>query len=247
MSAQVTRVLLPAEELESRIGYQFKNKTLLKRALTHRSFASEHNERLEFLGDSVLNCVIGHALFLRDRHFTEGVLSRVRSNLVCEKALDEIAAQIQIGQFIYLGEGELKTGGADRPSILADACEAVFGAVFLDGGFEEAQHVILRLYEPILSAKAMSGERLAKDHKTLLQEFLQARRLPVPSYRIIKVTGAAHCQHFVCACSVPKAELEEVGEGKSRRAAEQEAAGRMLEKVKARFPYAKKSKSTTPL
>lgn len=187
-----------------------------------------------------MNCVIGHALFLRDRHFTEGVLSRVRSNLVCEKALDEIAAQIQIGQFIYLGEGELKTGGADRPSILADACEAVFGAVFLDGGFEEAQHVILRLYEPILSAKAMSGERLAKDHKTLLQEFLQARRLPVPSYRIIKVTGAAHCQHFVCACSVPKAELEEVGEGKSRRAAEQEAAGRMLEKVKAKFPYAKK-------
>ena len=224
MSAQVTRVLLPAEELESRIGYQFKNKALLKRALTHRSFASEHNERLEFLGDSVLNCVIGHALFLRDRHFTEGVLSRVRSNLVCEKALDEIAAQIQIGQFIYLGEGELKTGGADRPSILADACEAVFGAVFLDGGFEEAQHVILRLYEPILSAK----------------EFVQARRLRVPSYRIIMVTGAAHCQHFVCACSLPKAELEEVGEGKSRRAAEQEAAGRMLEKVKAKFPYAKK-------
>ena len=161
MSAQVTRVLLPAEELESRIGYQFKNKVLQKRALTHRSFASEHNERLEILGDSVLTCVIGHALFLRDRHFTEGVLSRVRSYLVCEKALVEIAAQIQIGQFIYLGEGELKTGGADRPSILADACEAVFGAVFLDGGFEEAQHVILRLYEPILSAKAMSGERLA--------------------------------------------------------------------------------------
>ena len=137
MSVPVTRVLLPAEELEARIGYQFKNKALLKRALTHRSFAAEHNERLEFLGDSVLNCVIGHALFLRDRHFTEGVLSRVRSNLVCEKALDEIAAQIQIGQFIYLGEGELKTGGADRPSILADACEAVFGAVFLDGGFED--------------------------------------------------------------------------------------------------------------
>ena len=160
--------------------------------------------------------------------------------MVCEKALDEIAAQIQIGQFIYLGEGELKTGGADRPSILADACEAVFGAVFLDGGFEEAQQVILRLYEPILSAKAMSSERLAKDHKTLLQEFLQARRLPVPTYRILKVTGAAHCQHFVCACSVPKAELEELGEGKSRRAAEQEAAGRMLEKVKAKFPYSKK-------
>ena len=245
MNAPVTRVLLAPEELEKRIGYCFKNKALLKRALTHRSFGAEHNERLEFLGDSVLNCVIGHALFLRDRHFDEGVLSRVRANLVCEKALDEIAAEIQIGSFIYLGEGELRTGGADRPSILADACEAVFGAVFLDGGFEEAQKVILRLYEPLLSAKAMSGERLSKDHKTLLQEFLQARRMPVPAYRIIRVWGAAHCQQFECACTVAKAELEEVGQGKSRRAAEQEAAGRMLEKLKIKYPYPKK-KSTTP-
>lgn len=240
MNTLVSRVLLPAEELEARIGYQFKNKALLKRALTHRSFGAEHNERLEFLGDSVLNCVIGHALFLRDRHFTEGVLSRVRANLVCERALDEIAAQIHIGQFIYLGEGELKTGGADRPSILADACEAVFGAVFLDGGFGQAQDVILRLYEPILSAKAMSNERLSKDHKTLLQEFLQARRMPVPVYRIIKVTGAAHCQHFECACSVAKADMEEFGEGRSRREAEQEAAGKMLDKLKVKFPHPKK-------
>lgn len=240
MTTSATRILLPPEELEERIGYQFQNKALLRRALTHRSFGAEHNERLEFLGDSVLNCVIGHALFLRDRHFTEGVLSRVRANLVCEKALDEIAAQIQIGQFIRLGEGELKTGGDARPSILADACEAVFGAVFLDGGFENAQRVILRLYEPILSAKAMSNERLAKDHKTMLQEFLQARRLPVPEYRILEITGAAHCQNFRCACSVPAAGLEEQGEGKSRRAAEQEAAGRMLAKVKVKYPHPKK-------
>ena len=232
MNASVNRVLLSAEELEKRIGYEFKNKALLKRALTHRSFAVEHNERLEFLGDSVLNCVIGHALFLRDRHFDEGVLSRVRANLVCEKALDEIAAEIQIGQFIYLGEGELKTGGADRPSILADACEAVFGAVFLDSGFEEAQKVILRLYE-----------RLSKDHKTLLQEFLQARRMNVPQYRILKVTGAAHCQHFECACAVAEAGMQEMGEGKSRREAEQQAAGRMLDKLRVKYPQtARKNK-----
>lgn len=237
----VTRTLLPPQELEKRIGYSFKNKALLKRSLTHRSFGAENNERLEFLGDSVLNCVIGHALFLRDRHFTEGVLSRVRANLVCEKALDEIAAQIEIGNFIQLGEGELKTGGATRPSILADACEAVFGAVFLDGGFEQAQQVILRLYEPLLSSKAMTGERLSKDNKTQLQEFLQARRLPVPDYRILQVSGAAHCQHFQCACSVPKAGLEEVGSGSNRRAAEQEAAGKVLDKLRAKFPHSNSS------
>ena len=154
------REVLSIEELESRIGYVFENKSIVKRALTHRSFAADHNERLEFLGDSVLNCVIGYALFLRDKHFTEGVLSRARANLVCEKALNEIAREIDIGAFIYLGDGELKTGGAARPSILADACEAVFGAVFLDGGFEKAREVILRLYEPILTSAAMAHERL---------------------------------------------------------------------------------------
>ena len=154
--------------LEERIDYHFKNKALLTRAVTHRSFAAEHNERLEFLGDSVLNCVVGHALFLRDTHYTEGVLSRTRANFVCEKTLDEIAAEIKIGEFIRLGEGELKTGGASRPSILADACEAVFGAVFLDAGFEAAQRVILRLYEPILAAGKVRLVRFAKYAMTLL-------------------------------------------------------------------------------
>ena len=130
--------------LEERIGYVFKNKALLKRALTHRSFGAEHNERLEFLGDSVLNCAVGHSLFLRDKHFNEGVLSRVRANFVCEKTLDEIARAIEISAYIRLGEGELHTGGATRPSILADACEAVFGAIFLDSDFEQAERVILR-------------------------------------------------------------------------------------------------------
>ena len=171
------REVLSIEELESRIGYVFENKSIVKRALTHRSFAADHNERLEFLGDSVLNCVIGYALFLRDKHFTEGVLSRARANLVCEKALNEIAREIDIGAFIYLGDGELKTGGAARPSILADACEAVFGAVFLDGGFEKAQEVILRLYEPILTSAAMAHERLDKDAKTKLQEYRYAAQL----------------------------------------------------------------------
>ncbi len=226
------RTLLPVETLEERIGYRFVDRNLAMRALTHRSFAAEHNERLEFLGDSVLNCVVGHALFLRDKHFDEGVLSRARANFVCEKALDEIGKTLEIGNFIRLGEGELKTGGASRPSILADALEAVFGAVFLDGGFEKAQEVILRLYEPILSAKTMTADRLAKDAKTLLQEFLQGMHLHLPEYRIVKIQGAAHNQNFVCACRIERLGIEAEGEGKSRRAAEQIAAARVLEEVR---------------
>ncbi len=233
MQSPVTRELLDPELLEERIDYKFKDKSLLVRALTHRSFAAEHNERLEFLGDSVLNCVIAYALFQRDKHFTEGVLSRVRANLVCERALDEIAAQIEIGRFIRLGEGELKTGGAARPSILADACEAVFGAVFHDSGFDEARRVILRLYDPVFEQMTKSDDRLSKDAKTQLQEFLQARHIVVPAYRVVKISGAAHCQTFVCACSVPHFRCEEMGQGRSRRAAEQQAAGKMLEKLQA--------------
>ena len=126
--------MLPLTELEERIGYEFTDKKLLRRAVTHRSFAQEHNERLEFLGDSVLNCVIGYALFLRDKHFNEGELSRVRANLVCEGTLFEIATRIDISSFLFMGEGEIKTGGAHRPSILADAMEAIFGAVFREAG-----------------------------------------------------------------------------------------------------------------
>lgn len=230
------RNLLPGAELEKRIGYVFKDESLLERALTHRSFSATHNERLEFLGDSVLNCVVGHALFLRDKHFNEGVLSRARANFVCEKTLDEIAARIDIGSFIRLGEGELKTGGEKRPSILADACEAVFGAIFLDGGFAEAQRVILSLYEPILSAETMSAERLQKDDKTLLQEFLQGRHLPIPEYRIEKVSGAQHKQNFVCSCRVAEYDVCETGDGMSRRAAEQVAARKVLERLKTVAP-----------
>ena len=139
--------MLSLEALEERIGYVFQDKKLLRRAVTHRSFAQEHNERLEFLGDSVLNCVIGYALFLRDKHFNEGELSRVRANLVCEKTLHEIALKIDVSSFLYMGEGEVKTGGAHRASILADAMEAIFGAVFREAGFDTAQRVILKLYD----------------------------------------------------------------------------------------------------
>lgn len=218
--------------LEERIGYVFKNKALLKRALTHRSFGAEHNERLEFLGDSVLNCAVGHSLFLRDKHFNEGVLSRVRANFVCEKTLDEIARAIEISAYIRLGEGELHTGGATRPSIMADACEAVFGAIFLDSDFEQAERVILRLYEPILSAGAITPERLSKDAKTRLQEALQARHMDLPEYTIVDSEGAAHALMFRCACRIGRFSICEYGSGTSRRAAEQQAAGKAIEALK---------------
>lgn len=214
--------------LEQRIGYVFKNKSLLKRALTHRSFGAEHNERLEFLGDSVLNCAVGHSLFLRDKHFNEGVLSRVRANFVCEKTLDEIARAIEISSYIRLGEGELHTGGATRPSIMADACEAVFGAIFLDSDFEQAERVILRLYEPILSAGAITPERLSKDAKTRLQEALQARHMDLPEYTIVDSEGAAHALTFRYACRIGRFSICEYGSGTSRRAAEQQAAAKAL-------------------
>ena len=235
------RDLLDVAELEKRIGYTFTNKALINRAITHRSFAADHNERLEFLGDSVLNCVVGHELFLRDKHFTEGVLSRARSNFVCEKTLDEIGRAIEINRFIRLGEGELKTGGATRPSIMADACEVVFGAVFLDGGFEQARRVILSLYEPILSAKSMTPERLSKDAKTQLQELLQGAHFKTPEYRILSVAGAPHAQVFHCACVVEQLQIQACGDGRSRRAAEQVAAAKAIEAVREAIASGKKA------
>jgi ribonuclease III len=218
--------------LEQRIGYVFKDRKLLQRAVTHRSFAAEHNERLEFLGDSVLNCVIGYALFLRDTHFTEGVLSRVRANLVCEKTLAVIARRIDVSSFLRMGEGEMKTGGAHRPSIMADAMEAIFGAVFKESGFEAAQKVILGLFEPILTS--LTPEQLSKDAKTRLQECLQGHHLPLPHYEIVNVEGAAHAQHFTCECHIQLLDIVTTGHATSRREAEQEAAAAALEILKKR-------------
>lgn len=213
--------------LEQRIGYVFRDRKLLQRAVTHRSFAAEHNERLEFLGDSVLNCVIGYALFLRDTHFTEGVLSRVRANLVCEKTLAEIARRIDVSSFLRMGEGEMKTGGAHRPSITADAMEAIFGAVFKESGFEAAQKVILGLFEPILTS--LTPEQLSKDAKTRLQECLQGHHLPLPHYEIVSVEGAAHAQRFTCECRIQLLDIVTTGHATSRRSAEQEAAAAALD------------------
>ena len=205
--------MLSLEALEERIGYVFQDKKLLRRAVTHRSFAQEHNERLEFLGDSVLNCVIGYALFLRDKHFNEGELSRVRANLVCEKTLHEIALKIDVSSFLYMGEGEVKTGGAHRASILADAMEAIFGAVFREAGFDTAQRVILKLYDPILTGP-----------KTRLQELLQGDHLPRPEYAIVAATGAAHERRFECECRIERLKIVTRGTATSRREAEQAAA-----------------------
>ncbi|MCD8340000.1 MAG: ribonuclease III [Burkholderiales bacterium] len=219
--------MLPIDELEKRLGYFFKNPSLLKRAVTHRSYAAEHNERLEFLGDSVLNCVIGYALFKKDTHFNEGSLSRVRANLVKQAPLVEIGKRIGISSFLRVGDGELNTGGTKRPSIMADALEAIFGAVFCDGGFQEAQTVIVRLYEPMLSQ--LAPDTLSKDPKTLLQEMLQSKHLGLPLYEVLEITGAAHDQLFKVMVSVPKLGIKETGIGKSRRQAEQEAAHRAIE------------------
>lgn len=220
-------------ELEATIGYHFKNTKLLERALTHRSFSAEHNERLEFLGDSVVNFVVGHALFVRDKHFTEGELSRVRANLVCEKMLASIGQDLNISQYLFMGEGEVKMGGRNRPSITADAVEALFGAVYVDGGFEEAHAVVMRIFEPILAK--LSPEQLSKDAKTRLQEYLQHEHCPLPQYGVVEVSGMAHELEFTCFCRVHSRgeTLEEQGRARNRRAAEQEAAAKILERLKA--------------
>ncbi len=216
-------------ELETSIGYKFKNRKLLERAMTHRSFSIEHNERLEFLGDSVLNCVMGYTLFLRDRHFNEGELSRVRANLVCEKTLAVVGRELGISDYLLMGDGEVKMGGRTRPSIIADAMEALFGAVFSDSGFESAAQVILRQFEPILSS--LTPEQLSKDAKTRLQEFLQGQKYSLPEYHVVSVTGAAHNQVFECECHVVEKQLRTRGKARNRRGAEQAAAQLMLSRL----------------
>lgn len=205
-------------------GHPFENPELLRQALTHRSYSATHNERLEFLGDGVLNCVIAAELFRRFPQLAEGELSRLRASLVNQQSLFEIAQQIELGAQLRLGEGELKSGGARRPSMLADALEAVIGAVFIDGGFEAARAVVLRLFEQPLSAA--DPLKLAKDAKTQLQEFLQAHRMPLPQYAVISTAGEAHEQIFRVECVIPELNIRTEGEGASRRAAEQAAASR---------------------
>jgi len=217
--------------LQNRLGHTFKDATLLQQALTHRSHSSLHNERLEFLGDSILNCVVASLLFDRYTKIDEGDLSRVRANLVKQQTLYEIAQRLDLSQFLRLGEGELKSGGFRRPSILADTLEALLGAIFLDAGFNVARDVIQALYIPILDT--VDPKTLGKDAKTLLQEFLQGKKISLPQYNVVATHGAAHNQEFEIECLVPKLDIQVFGTGGSRRAGEQAAAKLALEAVQA--------------
>ena len=215
--------------LEDRLAYVFNDAALLQQALTHRSHGSLHNERLEFLGDSILNCVVASLLFERYSKIDEGDLSRLRANLVKQQSLYEIAQRLELSQFLRLGEGELKSGGFRRPSILADTLEALFGAIFLDAGFNAARDVIRALYIPILDT--VDPKTLGKDAKTLLQEYLQGKKIALPQYSVVATHGAAHSQEFEIECLVPKLDIQVFGTGGSRRAGEQAAAKLALEAV----------------
>lgn len=213
--------------LERALGYSFQQQELLRQALTHRSHSSPHNERLEFLGDSVLNCTVATLLYQRFPSVKEGDLSRLRASLVRQETLAEIGEKLSVGDVLRLGEGELKSGGFRRPSIIADALEALFGAIYLDAGFDAAQRVIGDLYHSRL--EELDPRKAGKDAKTSLQEYLQARRLPVPIYTLKATHGDAHAQQFSISCAVPDLQIETQGHGPSRRAAEQQAAQVMLD------------------
>ena len=219
------------DALQRRIGHRFSNATLLQRALTHRSFGADHNERLEFLGDAVLSLAVSSLLFERFSGSDEGDLTRVRAHLVREDSPHKAAVALGVPELMRLSEGEARGGGAQRASILADALEAIIGAAFLDGGFQPAHAVVQRIFGDVILAT--EADSWSKDAKTELQEWLQARRFAVPAYRIAATTGQAHAQTFEVECAVPALGLAERGQGKSRRAAEQEAARRMLAALKA--------------
>ena len=213
------------------IGYVFNQPELLREALTHRSHSLPHNERLEFLGDSVLNCAVATLLFRHFPNLTEGNLSRLRANLVNQQSLADIAQRLELGKLVRFGEGEIKSGGDRRPSILADALEAVLGAIYLDGGFVAAEKFITTLYTPLLTE--LDAQTLGKDPKSLLQEYLQSRRLSLPQYAVVGTTGEAHQQQFEVECVISKLNIRTLGEGASRRSAEQEAARQAYEQIHA--------------
>jgi ribonuclease-3 len=219
------------DTLQQRLGHRFTQPELLTRALTHRSFGAHHNERLEFLGDAVLSLAVSGLLYERFAGSDEGDLTRVRAHLVREDSLHRVALALGLPEVMRLSEGEARGGGAQRPSILADAVEALIGATFLDGGFEPARRVVQRLFGEIIATTEVDS--WSKDAKTELQEWLQARRLPVPSYSILATRGQAHAQTFEVECAVPSLGLMQQGVGRSRRTAEQEAARRMLDMLKA--------------
>ncbi len=217
------------------LRYSFREPALLRQALTHRSSGPVHNERLEFVGDAVLNCVVGLALYERFPGLPEGDLSRLRAALVKQETLARVAERLEIGAAIALGEGELKSGGPRRPSIMADALEAVFGAVFLDAGFDAARAVIVDAYAELLANA--DPLVLGKDAKTRLQEWLQARRMPLPEYVVTATSGEAHLQQFSVECRIAALGIVSAGVGASRRVAEQAAAEAAMQALETEAPH----------
>jgi ribonuclease-3 len=216
------RATVDPDIVSARIGYCFKQPGLLQRALTHRSFGATHNERLEFLGDSIVNCAIALELFEKFPELSEGELSRLRANLVNQQSLHRIALELRVGEHLLLGEGEVKSGGAARPSILADSVEALIGATLLDGGFGAAQTVVRRLFASDLAA--IDPKVSGKDAKTLLQEFAQGKGMALPVYTLLATRGHAHAQIFEVQCTLEGCDVRTEGQGVNRRAAEQDAA-----------------------
>lgn len=218
------------DRLQEKIGHVFAQRHFLQQALTHRSFGQPNNERLEFLGDSILDAVVSMMLFERFPALHEGELTRLRASLVCQDALHRLAQNLSLGDCLRLGEGELKSGGAHRPSILADAFEAMLAAVFLDAGFSVVKTVIEHLYMPLLAE--IDPKAPGKDAKTALQEWLQGRRLALPTYVVTQVLGQAHAQEFEVACEIENPHIRTVARGTSRRAAEQASAMLALQQLK---------------
>lgn len=218
-------------DVQRLLAYAFRDDSLLLRALTHRSFSSDHNERLEFLGDAVLGLAVSTVLVQRWTEMPEGDLSRVRANLVKQASLVDIANRLQLAPYLRLGSGELRSGGRQRPSILADAVEAIIGAIYQDGGFDAACQIVQSLYGDWLTEG--KPEAMGKDSKTALQEWLQGRKLPLPVYAVVATHGLAHAQTFEVSCTVDKLDQQSSGTGASRREAEQSAARAMLSQLQA--------------
>lgn len=217
------------DDLYRKLDYRFSNEALLEQALTHRSVGKHNNERLEFLGDSILSFVISSDLYHRFADIDEGRLSRIRASLVKGETLAKLAGELSLGDYLHLGSGELKSGGFRRASILADALESIFGAVYLDSDIATAERIILRLFEPRLQ-KLDPGKAL-KDPKTRLQEYLQAKQQPLPVYEVVEVRGKSHNQHFTVSCHVEILSEPVLAEGSSRRKAEQQAAEEVLRQL----------------
>lgn len=218
--------------MQRRLQHEFSNASLLTQALTHRSFSADHYERLEFLGDSVLNLAVSDLLYARLGSLPEGDLSRVRANLVKQETLHQLAVGLGLPDVMRLGEGEVRSGGQKRPSILADTLEAIIGAVYLDAGFAAAQALVHRLFKAVEINPGMDA--IGKDPKTELQEWLQGRKMKLPLYKVVGTMGAAHKQSFDVECEIPELRLSERGIGGSRRSGEQAAAAAMLQTIKAK-------------